>query len=125
MTEIASHADECAESWVDPIGECIVVHDDSEVEDVTPEVDQEKAEQDKDLNTAITNLRSVLQNNAITNRIAIRRSSPFADYVAAREKKWFKPKGTLKVTFVGEPAVDDGGPKREFFSGMSPNWHLF
>ena len=34
-----------------------------------------------------------------------------------RKKKWFKPKGMLKVTYVGEPAVDDGGPKREFFTG--------
>ena len=24
----------------------------------------------------------------------------------------------LKVTFIGEPAIDDGGPRREFFSGM-------
>ena len=31
------------------------------------------------------------------------------------EKKWFKPKAMLKVTYVGEPAVDDGGPKRDFF----------
>ena len=26
-------------------------------------------------------------------------------------------KAMLKVTYVGEPAVDDGGPKREFFTG--------
>ena len=24
---------------------------------------------------------------------------------------------SLKVTFIGESAVDDGGPRREFFSG--------
>ena len=24
---------------------------------------------------------------------------------------------TIKITFSGEPAIDDGGPKREFFSG--------
>ena len=27
------------------------------------------------------------------------------------------PKSSLKVVFTGEPAVDDGGPKRELFSG--------
>ena len=32
-----------------------------------------------------------------------------------KKKKWFKPKAMLKVTCVGEPAVDDGGPKRDFF----------
>lgn len=33
------------------------------------------------------------------------------------QEEWFKPKAMLKVTYVGEPAVDDGGPKREFFTG--------
>ena len=28
-----------------------------------------------------------------------------------------QPKSTLKVVFSGEPAVDDGGPRRELFSG--------
>ena len=28
--------------------------------------------------------------------------------------KWDK---TLDITFLDEPAVDDGGPKREFFGG--------
>jgi hypothetical protein len=29
----------------------------------------------------------------------------------ARKKKCFKPKGILKVIFIGEPAIDDGEPK--------------
>lgn len=32
----------------------------------------------------------------------------FQDYMDTRKKKWFKPKAMLKVTYVGEPAVDDG-----------------
>lgn len=28
-----------------------------------------------------------------------------------------QPRSTLKVVFSGEPAVDDGGPRRELFSG--------
>ena len=24
----------------------------------------------------------------------------------------------VKVVFLGEPAIDDGGPRREFFSGV-------
>ena len=55
------------------------------------------------------------------NRVSIRRRFVFKDYIAAREKlrqrKRFNPKGQLKLTFIGEPAVDDGGPRREFFSG--------
>ncbi len=33
------------------------------------------------------------------------------------EKKWFKPEAIPKITFSGEPAVDGGGPRREFFTG--------
>ena len=30
---------------------------------------------------------------------------------------YYEPDRRLKVIFAGEPAVDDGGPKREFFAG--------
>ena len=30
-------------------------------------------------------------------------------------KRKFDPKSHLRVTFLGEPAEDDGGPRREFF----------
>ena len=72
-----------------------------------------------DVKSSVINMKSVLESTAITNRISVRRSSVFSDYMACRKKKWFKPKGTLKVTFIGEPAIDDGGPKREFFTGAN------
>jgi hypothetical protein len=54
-----------------------------------------------------------------TNRISVRRMYAFQDYVEARRKskRPFKENGLLKVTFYGEPAVDDGGPQCEFFTG--------
>ncbi len=54
------------------------------------------------------------------NRLSIRRRYAFQDYVAARRKprRRFNPNGMLKVSFIGEPAVDDGGPRREFYSGI-------
>ena len=56
------------------------------------------------------------------NRISIRRRYAYQDYLdaVARQKmrKRFNKNGMLKVTFIGEPAVDDGGPRREFFSGI-------
>ena len=64
----------------------------------------------------VSSLRS-LCHCELTNRLSIRRRLIFQDYMDAREKKWFKPKALLKVTFIGEPAVDDGGPRREFFTG--------
>ena len=47
-------------------------------------------------------------------RINVRRSALFHDAFRAFTKLTFK---MLKVCFIGEPAtVDDGGPRREFFS---------
>lgn len=52
-------------------------------------------------------------------RIYVRRNWLWEDYLLARQKPWVNPTGTLKVVFVDEAAVDDGGPKREFFTGKS------
>jgi hypothetical protein len=45
------------------------------------------------------------------NRLSIRRRYAFQDYVAARRKprRRFNPNGMLKVSFIGEAAVDHGG----------------
>ena len=51
-------------------------------------------------------------------RINIRRSHLLDDAISSVQKATFCPGKTLKVRFIGEPAVDDGGPRREFF-------HLF
>ena len=48
-----------------------------------------------------------------------RRSSASASSTVLQEEKHRKPKGMLKITFLGEQAVDDGGPKQEFFSGKN------
>ena len=49
-------------------------------------------------------------------RITIRRKFMWQDFKSAMSTK-IHPKSTLKVVFSGEPAVDDGGPRRELFSG--------
>ena len=51
-------------------------------------------------------------------RISIRWKSVFKDYLETAKKPWFNNERMLKVTFIGELAVDDGGPRREFFSGL-------
>ena len=51
-------------------------------------------------------------------RIRIRRKSIFQDYSEASKKKWFNSRQPLKVIFIGGPAIDDGGPLREFFTGL-------
>ena len=70
--------------------------------------------------TKIKNLVNDLSLNVdvARSRINIRCKSVFEDYLEMAKKKWFNPKQLLKVTFIGEPAVDDGGARREFFSGL-------
>ena len=49
-------------------------------------------------------------------RLTVSRSSIFADSVSHFKQRNFDFKKPLKVTFEGEPAIDGGGPKREFFT---------
>ena len=58
---------------------------------------------------------TVLSSGDATQRINIRRSQLFGDALAAFTRPSFNPACHLKVRFIGEPAVDEGGPMREFF----------
>lgn len=53
-----------------------------------------------------------------TIRVTVRRKNLWLDYVSSRNSH-YSPSHTIKITFCGEPAIDDGGPKREFFSGKT------
>jgi hypothetical protein len=71
-----------------------------------------KAELIGTLQTLQTNL------NTRTNRINVQRTSVLDDYIDARKRfHWMHPENRIKVVFIGEPAIDTGGPKREFCSG--------
>ena len=48
-------------------------------------------------------------------RINVRRSDVFHDELGAFGRPSFDASICLKVRFVGEPAVDQGGPRHEFF----------
>ena len=117
--EIETHADMCAELWVDPIGDLLDTQNQSE-EDAEVPVGILKESPDG-LNLATIQETVQKLKNSYTsetrNRVSIRRRMLFQDYMVARKKKWFKPKSLLKITFIGEPAIDDGGPSREFFTG--------
>lgn len=49
-----------------------------------------------------------------TYRITVRRNEIWKDAIQSL-KRSFNESKHLRFTFLGEPAVDDGGPKREFF----------
>lgn len=122
VEEIEIHADLCADSFIDPVGEL-----DSYGEYVEPEEPyrvesaSEGSEHEGDMSQKLKEVLKTLQQNVDSSkktRISIRRKSMFQDYIEARKKKWFNSRQTLKVTFIGEPAIDDGGPLREFFTGL-------
>ena len=49
-----------------------------------------------------------------TYRITVRRSEIWKDAIQSF-KRYFDVSKHLRIAFLGEPAVDDGGPRREFF----------
>lgn len=56
-------------------------------------------------------------------RLSLRRKSLWSDYSKAR-KSSYDPSHPIKITFCGEQAIDDGGPRREFFSGIMLTYHI-
>lgn len=122
--DIETHADICADNWIDPIGECADMaaindhHEDQSCEETltADEIDALEPQ-------TVEARREVIQiikdnvNRISINRIAIRRREAFQDYLETRRKKWFTEGAILKINFSGEPAVDGGGPRREFFTG--------
>ena len=56
-----------------------------------------------------------LNDTSQPQRINVRRATLLEDAISAIGKSTFRFNRNLKVRFIGEPAVDDGGPKREFF----------
>ena len=140
--QIAEHADRCAESaWTGTEQQYVSLM--SEVDRVDYD-EQESSESalnlakesnaredcnngnDIDVKSELNREIQSLQTNMGTavNRINVQRKSVLDDYVAKPTKcSWFHPQNKLKVVFIGEPAVDDGGPRREFFSGTAILWY--
>ena len=132
-TEIQVHANNCAEQSIN-----CQTQDDyaSIVWNVTPHVipednnsdhevqinDECKIEADVEtLRAVIKEDVSVLRKDETECRLNIRRLKAWHDYVAFFKKPWNRHKRhhTVSVTFLGEAAIDTGGPKREFFSGIA------
>ena len=122
LAEIAQHADQCCEinsreaslyrSWV--LDSIDLTHDDM------PDIYTSPQEDDLPVNTASTKelIETIMSNvSDETQLVSIRRKFIWEDYVNCRKKRWFKTNARLHVNFIGEEAVDGGGPRREFFTG--------
>jgi hypothetical protein len=117
IAEVADHADVCAENLLDT--------DSDEMDEGINQISNISlpgpTNKEQCIKSAIESLRKrYLQLDEDPVRITVRRKSIWEDYRRAR-KMYYNPTRLLKVTFSTEPAVDDGGPKREFFAGNSMN----
>ncbi len=75
--------------------------------------------------TDITVIKHILQQHRIkeltssndedVQHLRVRRSNIFSDALRQFSKDSFNCSKLLRVTFIGEAAVDDGGPGRELF----------
>lgn len=73
-----------------------------------------------DIKAELIDVLQTLQTNVNTkaNRINVQRTSVLDDYIDARKRcHWMHPENRIRVVFIGEPAIDTGGPKRKFCSG--------
>ncbi|XP_014675080.1 PREDICTED: uncharacterized protein LOC106815163 [Priapulus caudatus] len=103
---IADHADICADIWVGN-------NDEEEAEHPIGEEDVSMARSNDSLNDVISSLVPDLSTNK-PMKLRIRRTNLWVDVQRYGPK--LSPQIPIKVEFIGETAVDDGGPRREFFS---------
>lgn len=91
LEEIEIHADLCADSWIDPVGELHSYEEYVESEEryrVHPS--SEGSEQEGNMSQKLTEVVKTLQQNVDSGtktRISIRRKSTCQDYIEARKKK--------------------------------------
>ena len=134
--EIEEHADQCAESTWHGSGQLLyanlmsffennsdtdVHHDETHTQSHTLEEIALLTEGIQEISRGrLFGVIRELQKNmgTSTNRINVQRKTVLVDYLNTRKRiPWFKPEDNIKVVFIGELAVDDGRPKREFFTG--------
>ena len=117
ISEIADHAD----IWVGKVehGECFLQDQGNDLEMPVPQQSPKDVPHDSN----VLNIKSILHGLAEREisgqaRVNLRRTFMWNDFKGARMRKRVVPENFVKVIFLGEPAIDDGGPRREFFSDM-------
>eukprot|EP00794_Sanderia_malayensis_P012517 gene12518-13801_t len=115
IKDIANHADICCEDWV---GDVQV--EGSENTDPTASTefndDIEHGREECELKAIMGRLLTSLPEKRV--RLNIRRKYLWQDFKDIRSRGKIAPGDNIKIVFIGVPAIDDGGPKREFFAGI-------
>ena len=117
--EIAQHSEECVNNYVPFMAICDDEDNAQAIDSDTPlddncrhgDLQQWKLQKSKtgSLATSFVSVEQV--------RLSVQRKNIWDDLKKAA-RKHIGPTNNLKIVFLGEPAIDDGGPKREFFSGV-------
>ena len=135
LSEIEQHADQCCErisseaslygTWVldsidltggdDMPGDEGITSDQATDDQSQNDIPSSSGSSPKEPKELIQRLSSKISDT--TQLLSIRRKFLWDDYVNCRKKPWFKKEAWLRIHFVGEEAVDGGGPRREFFTG--------
>lgn len=123
---IADHADLCIDDWVGEVDSSFVEVIELVEQSIVSEdgVNVPKGRVNSQIGVTLRDLlfKLVQENTNIgeeARRIHVRRKSLWEDFKTAKKKLKLTPSNQVRFVFLGEPAVDDGGPKREFFSGLS------
>ena len=128
LSEIEQHADQCCEqisseaslyrTWVLDSIDLTGGDDMSGDEGITSEQTTDDQSQNDIPSSSGSSPKELIQRLSLSSSIlSIRRKFLWDDYVNCRKKPWFKKEAWLRIHFVGEEAVDGGGPHREFFTG--------
>ena len=129
IKDIAEHADVCCNDW---IGDVQSNHSDG-----CSENDQmllgsnnnagngadNSAKEEPDLKSIIQNFARSLPERRV--RLNIRRKNIWQDVKDIRARGKLASGDNIKIVFIGEPAIDDGGPKREFLAGIKDSQNTF
>lgn len=123
IQEIEEHADHCS-MWLlddtsEPSCDSLGVATSSINAENTTTHQLTSQQQKKALMDQVATLAAQLLSTD-TKCLTVRRKFIWLDFKSAMESK-VQPKSTLKVVFSGDAAVDDGGPRRELFSGELNN----
>ena len=125
LNEIADHADLCADVWIGTVEDEAVLITGEETENPPSTADGTTDPTSVETGSIIspddlTGILETLQRQYVSEkevRVNIRRKHIWSDFKQARKKFNLVPSHKMKIVFLGEPAVDNGGPRREFFAG--------
>ena len=123
VQEIQQHVEECSTWLLNQDDDVEVKHSDSQQtiakkDDQMKISDMGKNEIKKMLKEEVAQVSGLDIQHASPKRVTVRRKNiweDFKDEIFQRNR--ISPSDKIKVVFSGEPAVDDGGPRRELFSG--------